>query len=135
MSPQKIIDHVKNGRLTQLLIGEGEFFQMNHTYRQHHDVLSILGSLYGWSHANPEFNFPDLLEKTLLEVTVRRPEVTLNVMLAHRVMRKHGTKVVAIDERFVLSHVKKHLAELKIQSNEFGVSLEEIFERVESLRD
>lgn len=99
----QILNWFNQGKIKEVLLGEGEFFIPDHTYRSHHDGLLVIYQLFEWVDSEEKRNivsgdFYAAIDEFLKNNIKEGFRLILGYCIA-----KNSKKKLLLDESFLIS--------------------------------
>jgi len=95
-----IVSWLDAGKLREALVGEGEFFLMDHTNRDSHDIMCVCYVLIRWASQSEKLQaIAQEFERILLELCVSDPEKVLDILLAYTIAARDARTALPCDVR------------------------------------
>ena len=96
---QRIKFWFENGKVVEALCGDGDYFIPDHTYRDQHADLLVVGQLLEWAAQGHAEQAAKGFEATVIKLfKEERFQAALGLLLCYGIIKKDSGKSLAIDE-------------------------------------
>ena len=111
---ETVVSWLEQGKIREALLGKGDFFLADHTYRSYHDILLVIYVLICW--AVDTFKVEETsekFEKILLSLSVSDPWKCADVLLAYTIKAKGLKNGLPCNFSKIFNSLANHLPSAK----------------------
>ena len=126
-----IVAGLEQGRLQELLLGEGEWFLADNTFRKDHDIMLVMFVLLSWvksiSHPQPVV---DRFVAELSKLAASNPWNCVDILYAYAITAKDNGIALSFDTAPVLEILRGNLRDDSIDERDAAETMTDLERRL-----
>ena len=104
---ERVVHWLESGEMRQALLGEGNFFLLDHTSRDKHDVVLVMYVLICWAHKVKRVKaVGDELSTVLLQLCDVNPKACADILLTYAIVSRGIHKQLPVDFSLVFHNLE-----------------------------